>query len=1181
MEAAREVLDFSGGRTDDPRWRRIGERQLEGAVALFNRLAHRRIVWLADEVGMGKTFVALGVAALLRRQNPNARILFLLPSSRLQPKWRKERIRFTRSVWRDVDHRVRGLGDLPVRALVEARRLRQLAAEMVVNPDRDAIAPMSAFSFGLSDDETGASWQAEWRALAKLSAHLPDRLPPACVRDKQTFKRVYAAALNLLLPTYDLVVCDESHNLRRGASHGASRNQTLAAALAGKRSWEEDLELPWAAPAERRVDRLLCLTATPVEHDFSEMTRQAEVFGLTDGDGDSGSTPSELASLANLELAGDERKETARRFIIRRVQEFDAHGQADGPGLTKNQYRREWRAGGVAEHDSDLRPASPRERLMVALVQKRVIEALHRSQARSADGTFLPSFQMGMLSSFESFHETISRRVSVATEQPTYDGEDQTKDANERRGLDSLAVDELCRSYRERFGVAPPHPKMNEVARQAAEWAWRGEKSLVFVRRVRTTEELADTVQGFLDERLAKYLRAEVPDALAEELEQSLAAYASTRRSATAERPVDAGGDDEHDEGGASSLFAYVFRGAGKEPHQLGARLRRESFQRHVHPWSILLLDNHVLWLFGDRPKAVEAWAQAHPELEQEAREWVRDVKNVGHRHLYEAWQAAALQTMATDQALDARVRGVADALRERLYPHRRKRPWPGDVDDSRWLLRRPFFARLRRSLLTKELWPGACEIPDVDTSSGMNALRDREVRRELMASVTRLGHAGVDLWLTAVNLLGASSVGAQEADPLLEGLGDALLKRLESQRQADSGLTAWAELRGVAEHHDLLLEVNFPEIHEVDLPDLTRWFQHHLGRQSPAVAMHGGSKSTQAMTQFRMPGYPLVLVATDVLQEGVDLHTFCARAVHYGIAHTSSATEQRTGRVDRIGSLVHRRLGAAPESKLQIHYPHLKDTVEPLQMEVLYGRMDRFLRLVHDGLGSVDDEPSKIRVDRGMQRDISYPDPPTGRLESAFGVAREGRRGDLQGGEVAAAAVLDVEVAAATVERVVGALCEVPHHEPDRPVWSGEVWVHGDSVTRAATPDSRRQPFRVSLRTRRDGLGLFVRVDSPLGELDLEDEEAVELLLTAQRDHREVTVEALVSAHGAPKDGTSRVAFVHARHDAPLPTECVVEERVRAALIATTRAADDLESRLWPDQDMAMGEWPGREDMP
>jgi hypothetical protein len=56
IEAAEKLLNF-GARIRDPK--RALE-QLHGAVAIHHLLHQRRVAYLADEVGMGKTYVALG-----------------------------------------------------------------------------------------------------------------------------------------------------------------------------------------------------------------------------------------------------------------------------------------------------------------------------------------------------------------------------------------------------------------------------------------------------------------------------------------------------------------------------------------------------------------------------------------------------------------------------------------------------------------------------------------------------------------------------------------------------------------------------------------------------------------------------------------------------------------------------------------------------------------------------------------------------------------------------------------------------------------------------------------------------------------------------------------------------------------------------------------------------------------
>jgi len=84
-EYAQKLLEFAP--TEQTRKMGFAESQLEGSVAAFNMLARNRIAYLGDEVGMGKTYVALAVMALLRFQQPGARMMVIAPRENIQQKW--------------------------------------------------------------------------------------------------------------------------------------------------------------------------------------------------------------------------------------------------------------------------------------------------------------------------------------------------------------------------------------------------------------------------------------------------------------------------------------------------------------------------------------------------------------------------------------------------------------------------------------------------------------------------------------------------------------------------------------------------------------------------------------------------------------------------------------------------------------------------------------------------------------------------------------------------------------------------------------------------------------------------------------------------------------------------------------------------------------------------------------
>lgn len=56
-------------------------------------------------------------------------------------------------------------------------------------------------------------------------------------------------------------------------------------------------------------------------------------------------------------------------------------------------------------------------------------------------------------------------------------------------------------------------------------------------------------------------------------------------------------------------------------------------------------------------------------------------------------------------------------------------------------------------------------------------------------------------------------------------------------------------------------------------------------------------------MTTFNSPFLPEILVASSVMSEGVDLHRECRHIIHHDLDWNPSTLEQRTGRVDRLGS--------------------------------------------------------------------------------------------------------------------------------------------------------------------------------------------------------------------------------------------------------------------------------------
>jgi superfamily II DNA or RNA helicase len=96
----------------------------------------------------------------------------------------------------------------------------------------------------------------------------------------------------------------------------------------------------------------------------------------------------------------------------------------------------------------------------------------------------------------------------------------------------------------------------------------------------------------------------------------------------------------------------------------------------------------------------------------------------------------------------------------------------------------------------------------------------------------------------------------------------------------------------------------------------------------------------------FNTPYRPEILVSTSVGQEGIDLHRECRHVIHHDLCWNPATIEQRTGRVDRIGSKVERERMGAEDGEgptLEIAVPYLAATYDERMFEELYRRAQLF----------------------------------------------------------------------------------------------------------------------------------------------------------------------------------------------------------------------------------------------
>jgi Helicase conserved C-terminal domain/SNF2-related domain len=125
----------------------------------------------------------------------------------------------------------------------------------------------------------------------------------------------------------------------------------------------------------------------------------------------------------------------------------------------------------------------------------------------------------------------------------------------------------------------------------------------------------------------------------------------------------------------------------------------------------------------------------------------------------------------------------------------------------------------------------------------------------------------------------------------------------------------------------------------------------------------------------FNTPFFPDILVCSQVMAEGVDLQRFCRHVVHHDLDWNPSSIEQRTGRIDRLGCKAEGR------QPIVVYLPYLAGTADERQYRVMSEReqwfrvvmgQDEVARLITpDNTPAV---PLANSIAQGLNFDLSLP---------------------------------------------------------------------------------------------------------------------------------------------------------------------------------------------------------------
>jgi hypothetical protein len=952
LETARRLIDYSGG---DDSLKSLEETQIKGAVAIQNMLADPAVefAYLADEVGMGKTYIALGVVAMLRYFNPMLRVLFICPSRNVQEKWGREYKGFVRTNIRVNQGRIRTRDGYPAAPYKSCRNVVELIRAATSGYYADFFIGKDSFSLALSEDQS--TWE---RKRDELKALVPAHEWQAAIKGKADIKEQYARALNYILPEFDLVVIDEAHNFKSDFE-SSDRNRVLSRVF----GFSEE------AGYAPKMKRALLLSATPYDRDLNQLRNQLNLVGKLD-----------LLPESICDEDQEVVRERLRRFMVRRLNSLKVNQEL----LTRNMYRREWRKGAKAE----VLLETDEQKLVTALVQKKVGELLTR-QSESA------SFQTGLLASFESFAD------STRSEPVEFDGDRTDKDQSDAKDRNVLV--QLTENYvRHGLGRTLPHPKMDAVVQRLAKaMFYEPKKQLVFVRRVKSVGEikakLDDAYNLFVSQYMGEVLISH-PQA-----HQAMAdVYHAYRKASETRDTTDVGDEVQLVEDIDASLpakndtfFTWFFRGeALQEVSELLKRDGnnfptpdgiRKGLVSKSQPVVTLLEPNWAWYLCHREGEKLTNILDEHGDvIAGLAGKYIAGELAADKLEEFQACQIAFIEWwMANRNALS-----LDPLFRALTISRAKKKDKTINIDELSEFLNTPtIYQELETAGIATYVSPYQASLYDalMTQQDALKLLERFEIHKALMSFVMRTGHGLIDLYMARL-MQGTGNLTADSRASWLKDFVNILV-----EQRGKIGFSTFYELSEIAANLEQIIKNNIPGIFEKNREEYPIYLSQLLNPVSPVIGASGQTtgRSSQAR-KFRMPGYPLALVSTDVFQEGEDLHTFCDSVTHYGLSGSPVSLEQKTGRVDRVGSLAQRRLTAldvAPkdEEYIQVTFPFVKESIEALQIRQICVNLNLFIESLHDVTNVQNTVQDSVNVADAIDSKLPIPDQILTRLESPF----------------------------------------------------------------------------------------------------------------------------------------------------------------------------------------------------
>lgn len=880
-----KIFDLSGNNSE---LKNIAKIQQDGIKMALKILENRRYVLIADDVGMGKTYEGLGILFYKMVENnrigKGMNVLIVAPSNEVAEKWNTEIKSFkTNCLKKDVE--IIDDDNYYLRKIINNNNKKlELRKKRKVESDKNYLTIINLKNFS--------------RIEFNKDADIEDTVKQLMEKSKK-------------LPNYDLVIIDESQNLRR---HESNRSRCFSALFQLNNKINSSRNYNFKL--SDKFKEVVLLSATPNHSSKNDITSQVQYFEPI-AVSDNNINTQIITDIKNIDKDIKNKK-----FIIKRYREYD--------GKKKYEFRQF-----EAYNTENMKFI---EMLTMALIQK--------NQIKNKNGVF----KMGYLDGFESF---ISSQNNEDDENSDYYLKEHWNLNEDNKTKEKYYIDDLyneIKDYTEKTDLdihnVLTHPKprcIKDLLLDYNELSYLIQKCLIFVRRVSSIEEIEKQLIKKYDNEITKFVN-EATKSKIKSLNDLIAKIdKKLKKDNTFEYQNNDLNDDnknvqeenefEDDENNETIKSEWLKQLELKKDLKTSFSKVKLKFHTGEDYNYYDFFEPKILNSFFEVSEIKNIYLQNKIKINEYILSYQANLKEGKMRnyHKLRAFTAGFLEFFVQNE--NDKKQKFKNILDEYISVMKLKKVDSNRKNELSITNLEEFYISF---LEQKNFWD--CkefkENGNLDFINKSNKDLDfelfkKQIRIKKIIEKNLLNSEGMIYLLTVLSEIKTKYIYQIKTKDIIDYIeNDKSIFHKKIMNRIKEFILNYTKEEKIIQN--LNIEKCF--------------FKSPIAGTSGKV---GSSKRVRIQSLFNTSFYPDIIISTDIFNEGIDLHLFCSRIIHYGIAWLPGDMEQRIGRIDRLFCKGYRDYEDSKKreengncKQIKIDFIHMDDEMDKRQISKILERM-------------------------------------------------------------------------------------------------------------------------------------------------------------------------------------------------------------------------------------------------